>query len=60
VTQGFALALRAGATKDMLDDVVGLHPTDAEALTSMVVERRGVSGAEDWTASGGCGGGRCG
>jgi len=60
VTQGFALALRAGATKDMLDDVVGLHPTDAEALTSMCVERRGVSGAEDWTASGGCGGGRCG
>eukprot|EP00937_MAST-01D_sp_MAST-1D-sp2_P000101 g101.t1 len=60
VTQGFALAMRLGATKDALDDVVGIHPTDAEALVTMHVERRQVSSDADWTASGGCGGGRCG
>ena len=60
VTQGFALAMRCGATKAALDDVVGIHPTDAEALTDMRVERRQISSQDDWTASGGCGGGKCG
>ena len=60
VTQGFAVALRAGATKEMFDDVVGIHPTDAEAVCTMTVTRRDVKSAADWTASAGCGGGKCG
>ena len=60
VTQGFALAMRCGATKAALDDLVGIHPTDAEALTDMRIERRQINSEEDWTASGGCGGGKCG
>ena len=60
VTQGFALSMRCGATKAALDDTVGIHPTDAEALTDMHAERRQVSSEADWTASGGCGGGKCG
>lgn len=35
VTQGFALALKAGITKDSLDSCVGIHPTFAEGLTTM-------------------------
>eukprot|EP00040_Diaphanoeca_grandis_P037548 m.245675 g.245675 ORF g.245675 m.245675 type:complete len:534 (+) comp33838_c1_seq10:214-1815(+) len=60
VTQGFALAVRCGATKDMFDDMVGIHPTDAEAFCTMTVKRKDVKEVADWTASGGCGGGKCG
>lgn len=60
VTQGFAIAMRCGAKKSDFDAVVGIHPTDAEALTTMTVNRRDVKEAGDWTASGGCGGGKCG
>lgn len=40
VTQGFSLAVKMGATKSDFDSVVGIHPTDAEAFTSLSVTRR--------------------
>jgi len=30
VTQGFAIGLRLGATKDDFDTLIGIHPTNAE------------------------------
>ena len=30
ITQGFALAIKLGATKEDFDNVVGIHPTCAE------------------------------
>lgn len=57
ITQGFALALKLGATKSDFDDVVGIHPTDAESFASLEVEK--YTG-EEWESSGGCGGGKCG
>jgi thioredoxin reductase (NADPH) len=38
VTQGLALAMKAGITKDDLDNCVGIHPTFAEGLTTMYKE----------------------
>lgn len=57
ITQPFALALRAGVTKADLDATVGIHPTDAEAFTSLETTRRS---GQDWVSVGGCGGGKCG
>ena len=33
--QGFAVAIRMGATKADLDDTVAIHPTNAEELVTM-------------------------
>jgi glutathione reductase (NADPH) len=33
--QGFAVALRMGATKKDFDDTVAIHPTSAEELVTM-------------------------
>ncbi|HEV7432428.1 MAG TPA: glutathione-disulfide reductase, partial [Steroidobacteraceae bacterium] len=33
--QGFAVALRMGATKQDFDDTVAIHPTSAEELVTM-------------------------
>jgi glutathione reductase (NADPH) len=33
--QGFAVALRAGATKALFDSTVGVHPTAAEEFVTM-------------------------
>ena len=33
--QGFAVALKMGATKRDLDDTVAIHPTSAEELVTM-------------------------
>jgi glutathione reductase (NADPH) len=33
--QGFAIAVRCGATKAMFDTTVGIHPTSAEELVTM-------------------------
>ncbi|HVO44766.1 MAG TPA: glutathione-disulfide reductase, partial [Steroidobacteraceae bacterium] len=33
--QGFAVAVRMGATKKDLDDTVAIHPTSAEELVTM-------------------------
>eukprot|EP01041_Mallomonas_annulata_P014288 gene14288-30397_t len=57
MTQGFALALKLGATKEDFDELVGIHPTDAESFCSLVTSKR--SGI-NWVAAGGCGGGVCG
>lgn len=57
VTQGFALAIQLGATKQHFDDLIGIHPTDAEALCGLTVTR---SSGENYVAAGGCGGGKCG
>jgi len=35
VTQGFGVAMKVGFTKEHLDNTVGIHPTFAEALTTM-------------------------
>jgi len=33
--QGFAVALKAGATKQVFDDTIGIHPTSAEEFVTM-------------------------
>jgi glutathione reductase (NADPH) len=35
IVQGFAVALRAGATKALFDSTVGIHPTLAEELVTL-------------------------
>lgn len=35
IVQGFAVALRAGATKRIFDTTIGIHPTAAEELVTM-------------------------
>mmetsp|Transcript_3840 Transcript_3840/g.9703 ORF Transcript_3840/g.9703 Transcript_3840/m.9703 type:complete len:525 (-) Transcript_3840:106-1680(-) len=60
VTQGVAIAMRCGATKEDFDETIGIHPTDAEAYTTMEVTRADVKEPGDWTAAAGCGGGKCG
>lgn len=39
VMQGYAVALRLGATKDDFDDTVGIHPTSAELFTDMSIRK---------------------
>jgi len=44
MTQGFAVAIRCGATKADFDETVGIHPTSAEIFTTMdVTKRSGIS-----------------
>lgn len=33
--QGFAVAIKAGATKDIFDETVGIHPTSAEEIVTL-------------------------
>jgi thioredoxin reductase (NADPH) len=40
VIQGIAVAIKAGFTKETLDDAVGIHPTFAEACTTMTEEKK--------------------
>jgi len=40
VIQGFALALKCGATKEVLDSTVGIHPTTAEELLTLNITKR--------------------
>jgi len=35
ITQGFAVAMRAGATKQIFDTTIGIHPTAAEEFVTM-------------------------
>merc|ERR1712232_702365 len=56
VSQGFSLGVRMGATKQDFDNLVGIHPTDAEAFTTLAITR---ASGQDWVAKGGCGGGSC-
>ena len=48
IVQGFALAIKHKISKQDLDDVVGIHPTSAEVLTTLTVTKR--SGVELKTA----------
>ena len=57
VTQGFALAVKLGAKKSDFDDLVGIHPTDAEAFCELNITK---SSGDSFVAAGGCGGGKCG
>lgn len=50
VTQGFATAIKLGATKSDLDATIGIHPTCAELFTTLTVTKR--SGSD--TKQGGC------
>ena len=40
MVQGFAVAMRCGATKDDFDATVGIHPTCVEMLTTMDITKR--------------------
>jgi glutathione reductase (NADPH) len=42
IVQGFAVALKAGATKQVFDDTIGIHPTTAEELVTMRTARVAV------------------
>ena len=35
IVQGFAVALKAGATKAVFDSTIGIHPTSAEEFVTM-------------------------
>jgi glutathione reductase (NADPH) len=35
IVQGLAVALKAGATKAVFDDTIGIHPTAAEEFVTM-------------------------
>jgi pyruvate/2-oxoglutarate dehydrogenase complex dihydrolipoamide dehydrogenase (E3) component len=35
ITQGIGIAMKCGATKDMIDAVVGIHPTVAEEYVGL-------------------------
>ena len=41
ITQGFAVALRAGATKALFDTTIGIHPTLAEEFVTLREPVRG-------------------
>lgn len=40
VIQGYAVAVKMGATKADIDDTVGIHPTVAENFTTMEISKR--------------------
>jgi len=40
ITQGFATAMKLGATKEDIDDTLGIHPVTAENLISLNVTKR--------------------
>eukprot|EP00455_Lapot_gusevi_P008154 TRINITY_DN1351_c0_g1_i7.p1 TRINITY_DN1351_c0_g1~~TRINITY_DN1351_c0_g1_i7.p1 ORF type:complete len:284 (+),score=117.06 TRINITY_DN1351_c0_g1_i7:157-1008(+) len=47
ITQGVAIAMRCGATKQHFDATVGIHPTSAEEFTTLrVTKRSGESAAK--------------
>lgn len=39
VMQGYAVAMRMGLTKDVLDRTIGIHPTVAEEFTNLKVTK---------------------
>ncbi|WP_417361957.1 glutathione-disulfide reductase [Gallaecimonas pentaromativorans] len=41
ITQGFAVAMKAGATKAVFDSTIGIHPTSAEEFVTMRTEAKG-------------------
>jgi len=51
ITQGYATAMRAGATYHHFIDTVGIHPTTAEEFTTLRVS---LSSGLEWEKKGGC------
>lgn len=39
IMQGFAVAMKMGMTKQLLDETIGIHPTVAENITNMDVTK---------------------
>jgi len=39
ITQGVAIAMKCGATKEQFDSCVGIHPTSAEEVTMLTMTR---------------------
>jgi len=50
ITQGYGVAMKAGAKKEHFDEAVGIHPTVAEEFTMLSVTKRSGSSAK----KGGC------
>jgi len=46
MTQGFAVAMKMGATKADFDNTVGIHPTTAETFTTLTTTKRSGQSAE--------------
>jgi len=46
MTQGFAVAMKCGATKADFDNTVGIHPTSVEEFTTLTVTKRSGDNAE--------------
>jgi len=46
MTQGFAVALKCGATKADFDRTVGIHPTNVEQFTTLHVTKSSGESAE--------------
>jgi len=49
IIQGYGIALKLNATKADLDNLVGIHPTNAEVFTTLSITKRS---GEDWEAAG--------
>lgn len=43
IIQGIAIALKAGATKTVFDQTIGIHPTSAEEFVTMRSKKRSIS-----------------
>jgi len=39
ITQGFAVAIKLNATKDVFDNLIGIHPTCAEIFTTLTITK---------------------
>ena len=39
ITQGISVAMNCGLTKEKLDQTIGIHPTIAEEMTTIEVEK---------------------
>lgn len=39
IMQGFATAIKCGVTKEQIDDTIGIHPTIAEDITNLKVDK---------------------
>jgi len=46
MTQGFAVAMKCGATKEDFDETVGIHPTNAEQFTTITITKSSGLSAE--------------
>lgn len=51
ITQGVAVAMKAGAKKSHFDDTIGIHPTIAETMTQLRITK---SSGESAGSGGGC------